>query len=122
MSKDFIFIDSPRDFRDSAATVVRIPRGISSKQKLFAVLADKLHFPRYFGWNWDALEECLGDLSWLPSDRPICMIHEDLPFGSGGENRQIYLDILGKLTTDSPNQGRILLAVFPAKLRDQISP
>jgi hypothetical protein len=74
--------------------VVRIPRGIRSKQKLLAILADKLHFPRYFGHNWDALEECLRDLSWLPPDQLVVIRHDDLPFGSGGENRASYLDVL----------------------------
>src|SRR5262245_61999436 len=78
-----------------AALIVRIPRGIRSKEKLLAILADKLHFPRYFGYNWDALEECLRDLSWLPANQPVSIVHEDLPFGEG-ENRATYLDILSK--------------------------
>ena len=76
------------------ALIVRVPRGIRSKEKLLAVLADKLRVPRYFGWNWDALEECLRDLSWLPADQPVVLVHEDLPFGAGGENRDVYLAIM----------------------------
>ena len=33
----------------ASSLVVRIPRGIRSKEKLLAILADKLRFPRYFG-------------------------------------------------------------------------
>jgi hypothetical protein len=80
-----------------SARVIRIPRGIRSKQKLFAVLADKLHFPRYFGWNWDALEELLRDLSWLPK-RQFVIVHEDLPFGAAGGNRAIYVQLVQAVT------------------------
>ncbi|MEX2173722.1 MAG: barstar family protein [Pirellulaceae bacterium] len=98
------------DKKGPSPLVVRIPAGIRSKQKLLAILADKLRFPAYFGWNWDALEECLGDLSWLPVGQSVAIVHEALPFGAGGENRQIYLAILAAATPP----GRTLHVVLPA--------
>src|SRR5687767_14416178 len=92
LPRGFAFVESPAQFGDPATLIVRLPRGIRSKQTLLAVLADKLRFPGYFGWNWDALEECLGDLAWLPPDRPIAIVHEDLPFSPRSDNRATYLD------------------------------
>ncbi len=39
----------------------------SNKSQLLTGIAGALHFPDYFGHNLDALYDCLGDLSWLPS-------------------------------------------------------
>lgn len=40
-------------------------KGIDSKEKLLAVVAQGLRFPDYFGFNWDATLDCLRDLGWL---------------------------------------------------------
>lgn len=39
-------------------------RQLGDKANLLAALGQVLHFPDYYGGNWDALEECLVDLSW----------------------------------------------------------
>ena len=36
-----------------------------TKKQLFDCLKKSLRFPDYFGYNWDALDECLADLEWL---------------------------------------------------------
>ena len=102
-----MFLENPAEFKDPASVVVRIPAGLRSKQKLFTVLADKLRFPAYFGWNWDALEECLRDLSWLPPEMGIAIVHDGLPFGSGGQNRGIYLAVLRSALMDVLNTCRL---------------
>lgn len=41
---------------------------LKSKQELLSNLSHVMKFPGYFGGNWDALEECLNDLGWLPAN------------------------------------------------------
>lgn len=89
---EIVAADLPQ-LASSGVRIVRIPRGLRSKEKLLGVYAERLEFPDYFGWNWDAFEELLRDLSWLPQDQAVAVVHEDLPF-SEGPNRQTYLEIL----------------------------
>lgn len=41
---------------------------------LLAALALALHLPDYFGGNWDALADCLCDLSWKPAPGYVLVI------------------------------------------------
>jgi hypothetical protein len=120
LPRAFEFLDSPIDYRDLSAIIVRIPPGIRSKQKLFAIYASTLRFPKYFGWNWDAFEECINDLSWLRLDNSVVIVHEDLPFGPGGENRKIYLDVLRRVVT-STTGSRGMRIIMPTSLRGLLS-
>lgn len=38
--------------------------GVHDKQHLLDTVAAAFRFPEWFGGNWDALEDCLTDLSW----------------------------------------------------------
>lgn len=100
---------------------VEIPAGIASKAGLLASIAAKLKFPNYFGDNWDALEECLGDLSWLPSGQVI-LEHADLPLADDAANAKIYVAILADAAKKmSSSEEHPLSVVFPIKWRDQVS-
>lgn len=46
-------------------------RGCSDKPGLLANIARALEFPEFFGHNWDALGDCLTDLSWLEHPAPM---------------------------------------------------
>ncbi|MGY0617997.1 barstar family protein [Lysobacter sp. A378] len=49
-------------------TVARIDlANCADKAGALARIGETLQFPDWFGANWDALADCLGDLSWLPA-------------------------------------------------------
>jgi len=50
--------------------VCRIVRGhkATTEPAFFDECAAAWQFPYYFGENWDAFEECLTDLEWLPAE------------------------------------------------------
>lgn len=96
------------------AHVARIPAGIDSKTVLFRALVPALALPDYFGANWDALEECLKDLSWIEK-KTVALVHEDLP-ALPKKELATYFSILSDAVTDwTEGEEHALLVVFPAK-------
>jgi len=62
---------------------------------VFKELARALEFPDYFGHNWDALEECLSDLGWLPAKGYVVLITEAQSVIPGDEEEyETLLEIL----------------------------
>jgi RNAse (barnase) inhibitor barstar len=66
--------------RDSEgdSRIILLSAGIKGRHELFQELSKGLNFPDYFGNNWDALDECINDLSWL-SETSIYVIHNGFP-------------------------------------------
>jgi RNAse (barnase) inhibitor barstar len=87
------YVDSTQSDLEPEDFVLLVPPGIRSKKDLLAVLADIGHFPDYFGGNWDALQDCLGDLSWI-TNRKVVILHSDVPLQSNPSECRIYLEIL----------------------------
>jgi RNAse (barnase) inhibitor barstar len=55
---------------------------IQGKDGFLDAVADTLDFPDYFGSNWDALYDCLTDLSWLEADDYFLVFRHLENFGS----------------------------------------
>ena len=88
--------------------VARVLRGqkMRTAATLFDEFAAALQFPAYFGENWDALDECLADLSWLSDDRYLVAItaaHEVLDRASPADRQQFW-DLL-KRAAGEPGGG-----------------
>ena len=97
--------------------MVRIPRHISDKHDLLEVLASELRFPKYFGFNWDALEECLADLSWLEHSDAY-LWHNDIPLLSHPNEARSYVQVLIGVMND-PGKVKIHVS-FPQSAKSRI--
>ena len=71
---------------------------IKDKSAFLAAFAKALHFPNYFGHNWDAFEECLNDLAW-----------EDKPDAKG---LAIIFDAAGPFAKANPTDWAIACDIF----------
>lgn len=80
----------------------------AEKPVLMQNIAAALEFPRWFGANWDALEDCLSDLSWLPAKGHVLVIEDAQP----GDDLGILIDILRSSAQWWSERGRPFAAVF----------
>jgi RNAse (barnase) inhibitor barstar len=82
--------------------------GRSDKEALLRSISEALAFPKWFGGNWDALEDCLGDLSWRPAAVHV-LLFED---GSLSDELGILIDVLGSVAEQWAARGIPFFAVF----------
>jgi len=86
---------------------------VSDKERLLGQFASALAFPQWFGGNWDALEDCLTDLSWRPADRHVLLIEG---FQSLRARRPddfgVLLDVIASSAQYWSERGRPFFAVF----------
>ncbi len=113
------FIDSSFNIELKNSFIGIIPVKITSKKELLNKLYKKLRFPDYFGFNWDALSDCLKDFSWI-SEKNIYLIHSDLP-SLGDTDTKIYLEVLEKAVQDWKNgDEHSLIVTFPKEIEEAV--
>jgi hypothetical protein len=100
-----------RDLRNALSADTHDVAALSlgaGKDAMLASIAGALEFPDWFGANWDALEDCLTDLSWRP-DKPrvFLFLH-----AVKGDDLGILLDILTSAAEFWRERGRGFFAVF----------
>jgi len=68
-------------YRLTRAVVGLVPaldgRALTDQQDLLIALGCALNFPDYYGENWDALEECLRDMSWRNGPTSLLIEHAE---------------------------------------------
>lgn len=86
---------------------------IVSKETLLHALYQACYFPAYFGFNWDALEDCLNDFSWMVADAYILLFSD---FGvleaRAPEVAKTFLEIIKDVASKRQSQGRKALKVL----------
>ena len=89
----------------------------ASKAELLEEFAGALQFPGWFGRNWDALADALGDLSWLPpGEKVVVWVGADVLRARQPAAYLTALDVLRDGAKRSTTSGRpltILLATGP---------
>ena len=79
------------------ATFVVDLRGADGKAGILRAIATDLHFPGWVGRNWDALEDAMRDLSWLPTGtqgRAILLLGAEQPSAGSSEELEVLEDVL----------------------------
>jgi hypothetical protein len=87
--------------------------GILDKEQLLMRIAAALAFPRWFGRNWDALEDCLGDLAWRAGEGHVLIIEgfEDVR-ARQPDDFGVLLDILASSAQYWHERGRPFIVAF----------
>jgi hypothetical protein len=81
---------------------------IDARENLFDSMARALGFPDWFGRNWDALEDLLGDLSWRKGEGHV-LIFNGYP---AGEELGTLLDVLASSAEYWAGRGKPFFAVL----------
>jgi hypothetical protein len=80
---------------------------IEDKTTFLEACARAMHFPGYFGRNWDAFEESITDLSWWPAAGYLLIYETPYPFARRApRDWRIALGILGDAARDWQARGR----------------
>jgi hypothetical protein len=86
----------------------------AGKHDALARIALALAFPEWFGGNWDALADALGDLSWLPEGGQLLLFDNAWDWrGRDGEDFAVLLDICGEAAQGWARERRPFWAVIP---------
>jgi len=81
----FKLINSPEDIlREANRANLLVCRfdfaDTKGKADFLSTIAKALNFPDWFGYNWDALEDCMTDLSWLDARGYVLLFENIRPF------------------------------------------
>jgi hypothetical protein len=87
-------------------------RRARGKHALLSACARGFLFPAGFGGNWDALADCLQDLSWLEAPGTVALLRGAADFAvAAPEEHAMLLEILGATADYWKPRGRVFIVV-----------
>lgn len=99
-----------RDALDGAQHDVAAVALAPGKTAILRAIARALAFPGWFGENWDALEDCLSDLSWREGSAHVILFSGAASVEA--EQRGVLLEILTGCANGWRERGRPFFAIF----------
>ncbi len=88
--------------------VIRIDIGHAHDKKDFLNDVSKaMKFPDWFGGNWDALADCLKDLSWLQAKGWVVILEKSKHFCAGHRHEfEEAMDVMAEAAADWRGRGK----------------
>jgi RNAse (barnase) inhibitor barstar len=101
----------------SDATILEATRGggldvvkIELSKDALKAISQALGFPEWFGENWDALEDCLSDLSWREASGHVLLLRNFEALDQ--DQLGILIDVLASSAEFWAGRGKPFFAVF----------
>ena len=94
-------------------------QSVNSEDELFEKLSEILKFPDYFGYNWNAVYDCLRDFNWITMEG-IVLVHIELPKLTQ-EKLKNYIEMLVNVVQDwKEGEEHYFKVIFPESTKDLI--
>ena len=103
-------------------------KNIERKEQLLNHVATALRFPKHFGHNWDALEECLTDMDWVDGDGYVIYYdHIDGLLNTHPDQFETFVEIVRDAVASWKEDGEAMVVLLSgskapkgvAKLKDK---
>jgi hypothetical protein len=96
--------------------------GCTDREQVLARIARALDFPDWFGGNWDALADCLADLSWWPAPGYVWVLDHPHDWQQADPvGFDVLLDIGNDVAATWSEHGVPFWLLFPAPA-EQLAP
>jgi RNAse (barnase) inhibitor barstar len=96
------------------AIVDRAP--VFNKETLMHALYQSCKFPAYFGFNWDAVNDCVTDFSWIVEEKGYVLVFNDWPLlqSEAPEEAKMLLEIVADAQRVWAAEGVVLRMITAA--------